>query len=100
MIEDAAFAQYETNGETPADRIEAVLSAIFYTVKAIAASRGINPNSIDRAVGDVAAIRPQKWIEPTQEELDAMEDAEVRRGFAPFLKRMLAIQGRQKNENQ
>lgn len=97
MIEDAAFAQYETNGETPADRIEAVLSAIFYTVKAIAASRGISPASIDRSVGDVNLIRPQKWTEPTQEERDAMDDAEIRRDFAPSLKRMLAMQTRQKN---
>lgn len=100
VIEDAAFAQYETNGETPADRVEAVLSAIFYVVKTIAATQGISPDSIDRVANNVALTRPQKWVEPTQEELEEREAAEIRRDFAPSLKRMLAFQNKQKIANE
>ena len=90
MIEDAAYAQLETDGETPADRLEAVLSAIFYVLRLIAASKGIDPESIERYAGDVTQTRPQKYVPPTQEELDAREAAETRRQFAGIIARAKA----------
>lgn len=92
MIEDAAFAQYETEGALPADRIEAVLSAIFYVLRLIAATQGIKPETIEKHAGDVYAVRPQKYVEPTEEELIARDNAETARQFKPFLERLIAEQ--------
>lgn len=75
----------ETNGETPADRLEAVLSAIYYTLRLLAATQGVQPDSIERYAGDVELVRPQRYVEPTQEELDARWNNETRRGFAGML---------------
>ena len=97
MIEDAAFAQYETDGDMPADRVEAVLSAIFYVIRLIAATQGINPRSIDRQANNVAMNRPQKWIEPTEDEKQALDVEETRRDFTPLLQWALNAQKRKQN---
>lgn len=80
----------ETDGETPADRIEAVLSAIFYVLRLIAATQGIKPEWIEENAGNVNSVRPQKYVPPTQEELDAREAAETRRQFAGIIARAKA----------
>ena len=93
MIEDAAFAEYETDGETPPERIETVLSAIFFVLLQIAASNGINPEYIEQYAGNVYATRPRKYTPPTPEEMQKREDDEVRRSFAGTLSKMkFAIQ--------
>lgn len=91
VIEDAVYAQLETDGETPAERVESVLSAIFFTLRLIASSQGIDPQTIEKYAGDVAATRPRKYTPPTQEELDERENEENRRNFGPFIKRLLAM---------
>lgn len=97
VIEDAAFAQYETDGDLPADRVEAVLSAIFYVVGLIASTQGIDPNALSRNANNVAMTRPQKWVEPTEAERQALDEEDTRRSFLPFLQRALNAQKRQTN---
>lgn len=91
MIEDAVYAQLETDGETPAERVESVLSAIFFTLRLIASSQGIDPQTIEKFAGDVVSTRPRKYTPPTQEELDERENEENRRHFGPFIKRLAAM---------
>lgn len=95
VIEDAAFAQYETDGDMPADRVEAVLSAIFYVVGLIASTQGIDPKAISRSANNVAFTRPQKWIELTEDKKQEQEEEETRRNFLPFLQRALHANKRQ-----
>lgn len=88
MIEDAAFAEYETDGELPAERIETVLSAIFYVITLIAAKNGIDPHWIEKNAGNVYATRPRKFKPLSQEEQEEREDEETRRAFAGTLSRI------------
>ena len=91
MIEDAVYAQLESDGETPAERVESVLSAIFFTLRLIASSHGIDPHIIEQFAGDVAATRPRKYTPLTQEEIDERENEENRRNFGTFIKRLAAM---------
>lgn len=95
MIEDAVIAKMETDGELPPERIETLLSAIFFVLTQIAANNGINPELIEKYSGNVYATRPRIYVPPTKEELERREDEEVRRGFSGMLsmiKRMAAKQ--------
>ncbi len=85
LIEDAAFSDAEKLGKLPADRVETILSAIFFVLKNIAATNGVNPETIDRYANNVEMLRPHVWTEPTEEEKQAREDAETRAAFAPWL---------------
>ena len=62
-----------------------MLSAIFYVVRLIAATQGIKPEWIEENAGNVNSVRPQKYVQPTPEEIEAREAAETRRQFAPIL---------------
>jgi len=84
-LEDAAFAELETDGELPPERIETLLSAIFFVLSLIANKQGISPDIIERYAGNVHATRPQKYVPLTQEEIEKREDDETRRMFAPAL---------------
>lgn len=90
MIEDAAFAELETDGELPADRIETVLSAIFFVVSLIASAHGVKPEYVEQYAGNVYATRPHKYAPLTQEEREKREDDEVRRAFAGTLTQIKA----------
>lgn len=85
MIEDAAFAEIETDGELPPERIETLLSAIFFVLSLIAAKEGIKPEVIEKYAGDVHSTRPRKYKKPTEKELEEREDNEIRRSFANSL---------------
>lgn len=88
VIEDAAFAEYETDGELPAERIETVLSAIYYVITLIASHNGIDPHSIKENAGNVYATRPQKFKPLSREEQEKREDEETRRSFAGTLSKI------------
>lgn len=99
LIEDAAFAELETDGKLPADRTEAVLSAIYYTLTLFAASQGVNVRDIDVIAGDVRATRPRYYTDEDlkrRAEIRAkQEEEETRRAFAPRLARAKAALARQ-----
>lgn len=100
MIEDAAFAELETDGELPAERSETLLSAIFFVLSLIAAKNGIKPETIEEFAGNVYATRPRKFKPLTKEEKEAREDDDVRRSFATQLlaiKTRLSLKEKDKN---
>lgn len=90
MIEDAAFAELETDGELPADRIETVLSAIFFVVSLIASAQGVKPEIIERHAGNVYSTRPVKYRPLSQEAQEQRENDEIRRNFARTLQKIKA----------
>ena len=94
-MEDAAFAELETDGELPPERIETLLSAIFFVLSLIANTKGISPDVIERYAGNVHVTRPQKYVPLTQEEIERREDEETRRMFAPALYKIKTTLSRQ-----
>ncbi|MBQ9370584.1 MAG: hypothetical protein IJU03_00160 [Thermoguttaceae bacterium] len=54
-------------------------------MRLIASSQGIKPETIERYAGDVDAVRPQKYVEPTPEEKDEQWNRSARQGFAGML---------------
>lgn len=99
LIEDAAFAELETDGKLPADRTEAVLSAIYYVLTLFAASQGVNVNDVEIIAGDVRATRPRFYsdddLKRRAEALEKREVERTRRDFAPRLARVKAALARQ-----
>lgn len=85
LIEDAVFAESETDGKFPADRNESVLSAIYYVLTLLAARQGVNYDEIERYAGNVRATRPRLYVEPTPEEIERREEEETRRSYASRL---------------
>jgi hypothetical protein len=81
LIADAVFVQKEAEGEYPADRLEAVLSAIFHCVFWSACYHGMKPENASRYIGEPEAVKPRKWKEPTPEQRKAQQEAEDRRYF-------------------
>ena len=85
LIEDAVFAESETDGKFPADRNESVLSAIYYVLTLLAARQDVNYDEIERYAGNVRATRPRLYVEPTPEEIERREEEETRRSYASRL---------------
>ena len=69
----------------PPERIETLLSAIFFVLSLIAAKEGIKPDVIEKYAGDVYSTRPRKFKPLTQEEQEEREDNDVRNSFASSL---------------
>ena len=72
----------------PPERVETLLSAIFFVLSLIAAREGIKPDIIEKYSGDVYSTRPRKYKPLTQKEQEEREDEEVRRAFANSLLRI------------
>ena len=94
----------ETDGKFPADRTEAVLSAIYYALTLFAASQGVKYDDITFNAGDVRATRPRLW---TREEIGKIEEArrerednETRRLFAPLIARAKAEERKKREVKQ
>lgn len=84
-IEDAAYAEEEALGNTPIEREEVALAAIYCALGKLAERQGVDMREVARRVADLESIRPQSYREPTQEEKERLDDEETRREFAPLL---------------
>ena len=91
LIEEAAYAAAEADGVFAPERADVALAAIYYLLGALAATRGVELQTIARNLGDWDAIRPRAYAPPTPEEQAARDDEETRRSFAPWIKRALRM---------
>ncbi len=79
LIADEVYSQHETHGEYPADRMETVLSAIYYCLKILVSAKGVDPKELDKFIGDAECVKPKKYVPPTEEELARQHDEKVRK---------------------
>lgn len=87
LISDAAFIQAEADGDFPADRLETVLSAIFFTVYSLAVTFGLDPDETLPKIGDSEFTKPRKFRVPPPQILRKIIEDKDRQMFAAIADR-------------
>lgn len=81
LIADEVFVRRESEGEYPADRLETVLSAIYYCVFWSAVFHGMKPDVVEKYINEAEITKPKKWHEPTQAERQKIAEMEQKKHF-------------------